>query len=969
MENKVEKLHNAVIIAFNYDNPRKRLEAENYILNIAENNPKQVIDLFIVAEREEVKFWCLQACELRVKKCWSTTPEEIKHFLRGTVMDFYNNVAIRMEQSLPVKNKLASIIVGLVREEYPSPWNSFFRDLCTTLQQGMGALDLFFRILVIIDEDIITLAKKSSDELDQSVATRVKDAMRISDINVLADLWYEILNQTHEEHPEYARRCLEIIDLYINWIPLECVVNENFISLFFRFLNNEKLQNETVDCLYEILKKRMSHEKKIQLIRTLGIIKVIENVKGYDKSNLFAKSMAGLIEGIMSELIIVHEEIPVVDLIQDTMEISFNYLKHSDPEVVSEILEVFVYVWKTLKGHTKKHNSLDSTQLRWFQLTFAVVTQRIPYPVDYDPSIVEEENEMLIKFRTTLDTVFHLLVRVDPEQVKNMTLLFLMELLQNFESLSWNQVEGGLHILDTLGKNVNRSPDWLECEQFSQILTGLFELPDDYPVFCHPEVCLEYFNVVHRFGVFFETHPQFLSTVLASFANHRGIQHSNPTVRSRAAYKMNQWLMSISIKTRVKLRPFLKELLQILVRAVEVFSSCPTSEHRASHGSLARNDMKYVCETIGILCQPTLVGNDAEALLREALNPVISTIQNLASGNVNEMDRVSTVARLSDLFRALAAATKSFGWKMDIIKPWLKDITSLCLQVYELFKHEDDLRTQFIFLIHQATRVLHKDKDLVSLIPKIWELLLSSVTSENYQSTYRLITKMISQIKFPEMKTVVDQSLGYILQGFESLLAEYNNIDTSLGSAVSHKISERKAIIEEYYRLLSNIVRYDFSICLLSNRNQHFFETILHTLLNGCDKSDLSDYFGIKQCLNVFFQLICSWGNHINEVQILLNILTNQFTIKLFSIPLHPDFNFEDAQANDCLKLICKCQCSLFKAIGNDYLEIIGVFLIDHFNLTRQAAQEYCHILSNGKAVTLKQVLNEISRIRSSQMN
>ena len=63
MENNVAKLHNAVLIAFNYDNPTKRLEAENYILNVAENNPKQgsFFCLFFEAVfllKKKVSFFC-----------------------------------------------------------------------------------------------------------------------------------------------------------------------------------------------------------------------------------------------------------------------------------------------------------------------------------------------------------------------------------------------------------------------------------------------------------------------------------------------------------------------------------------------------------------------------------------------------------------------------------------------------------------------------------------------------------------------------------------------------------------------------------------------------------------------------------------------------------------------------------------------------------------------------------------------
>ena len=56
-----------------------------------------------------------------------------------------------------LRNKLAQTLVSIVQLEYPTVWPSFFRDLIAAAAQGPGLADMFCRILVSIDEDIISL--------------------------------------------------------------------------------------------------------------------------------------------------------------------------------------------------------------------------------------------------------------------------------------------------------------------------------------------------------------------------------------------------------------------------------------------------------------------------------------------------------------------------------------------------------------------------------------------------------------------------------------------------------------------------------------------------------------------------------------------------------------------------------------------------------------------------------------------
>lgn len=41
--------------------------------------------------------------------------------------------------------------------EYPSGWPTFFHDIIQLLVKGRDAVDMFCRILIVLDEDIISL--------------------------------------------------------------------------------------------------------------------------------------------------------------------------------------------------------------------------------------------------------------------------------------------------------------------------------------------------------------------------------------------------------------------------------------------------------------------------------------------------------------------------------------------------------------------------------------------------------------------------------------------------------------------------------------------------------------------------------------------------------------------------------------------------------------------------------------------
>eukprot|EP00494_Astrolonche_serrata_P028646 UN28913 len=386
----------------------------------------------------------------------------------------------------------------------------------------------------------------------------------------------------------------------------------------------------------------------------------------------------------------------------------------------------------------------------------------------------------------------------------------------------------------------------------------------------HPSVCLEYFNILVRFYDFFTTHQKYLRIALASFADQRGLRHPVCVVRCQASYKMNKWLKHLSIETRAALRPYLSELLQTLAEAVKVFAECRSSENRAQNGSLLKQDIVHLCDTIGILVP--IVGDEQKAayLFREANNPLLATVKNIRQSINNKKctntEKIQNIARLSDLFSSLAAATKSFNSKKGYMKVWLNEVVTVCTDSYSLLSTEEDLRYQFVFVLHQMVRSL--STDLVPLIPCIWKLLLSTINSENAIRTFQLIKSMITKLGgHPKMKTVVDEYLKHILQAFDLVLKEYNNLGKSKGAAVSHLENERKDIIKHYYFLLSSVARNsDLAACLLSEKNSSFFKKILMSLLVGCEMSSENDYETIRCALTTWRYFINVWQPNIDKL-------------------------------------------------------------------------------------------------------
>jgi len=288
--------------------PSLKLQAQNILIS-AQSSPEFLSVCLSKLEScpfVEVKFWCLQALHQLIVTRYgdaSLLPPPAINTLKATLFKLGTSATTTTSapittppsssslsqpspalssnnNSLPpfIKNKLAQCITAIAAREYPSTWPSFFQDLLTMCLQSPGgpaAVDLYTRILLSIDEDIISLeVPRSADEARRSMS--FKDAMREGPLQDVAESWYALVATYHAAAPDTAAAVLIAASRYIHWIDIGLVANDKFVPLLYAVLQvpSEELRGAAAEFLTEIINKRMEASPKLSLIQQLGIVPV-----------------------------------------------------------------------------------------------------------------------------------------------------------------------------------------------------------------------------------------------------------------------------------------------------------------------------------------------------------------------------------------------------------------------------------------------------------------------------------------------------------------------------------------------------------------------------------------------------------------------------------------------------------------------------------------------------------------------
>lgn len=136
---------------------------------------------------------------------------------------------------LNVVQQLQLQLLCVVQQLYPDKWPNFFSDMLVARSHNPVHANMFTRVLLALDADIISLDIPRSDaESRRSMA--FKDAMRERDVGPVVHACVEMVAQQHRDAPHLVIMVLSVLQRYADWVDIHLVVTQDFVSLLYQLL-------------------------------------------------------------------------------------------------------------------------------------------------------------------------------------------------------------------------------------------------------------------------------------------------------------------------------------------------------------------------------------------------------------------------------------------------------------------------------------------------------------------------------------------------------------------------------------------------------------------------------------------------------------------------------------------------------------------------------------------------------------
>ncbi|KAL6940553.1 hypothetical protein ACO0QE_004459 [Hanseniaspora vineae] len=220
-----------------------------------------------------------------------------------------------------VRNKVCEIFSILFYFMYGqcnnNLWNTFFQDLMAILklepiitcpssiindQVCQLGLDYFLRITLQINTEIADQTFVVNKQVQQK-NNSLKDFMRMNDITNLTTVWLNVLiNLSSVE--TVINLALTNVGSFVSWIDINLIVQPQFISSIFKFLDTNTVACCT--CLSEIIAKKMKPADKLQLLQLLNLTDKITQLFNTQDLEII-ENLAKLVNAIGIEYTIICE--------------------------------------------------------------------------------------------------------------------------------------------------------------------------------------------------------------------------------------------------------------------------------------------------------------------------------------------------------------------------------------------------------------------------------------------------------------------------------------------------------------------------------------------------------------------------------------------------------------------------------------------------------------------------------------
>lgn len=688
-----DDLEKAIIFDFDQTgsiSPELKQQAHSYLDGIKQSSQcwELCLNRFDCSNYVEVKFWCLQTLHELIKSSYRQLSQQDQLQVKQALIVFGSQ---RPQLPTFLRNKVAQAVTAVAAQEYPDVWPTFFHDVIGILGQGTGAVDLFCRILVAVDEDIISLeVPRSAEDAKQSM--HFKDSMRDHSLAEISEAWTQVVGGHQGAQPEVAAFMLETVQRYVHWVDIGLVANSKFMPLLFSALNSssEHLRGAAADVLTEVVSKRMEAVPKLTLIQQLGVVPVCagwqSGLPSVEEEPDLAVKYSKLLATLATEVLEAWKKVENSVLSMAAVGLAVDEEASSEAgaactAAASLLDQLFPAVLASLRTGNDEIAATAVPFLMAYVTRLKAVQKRMngslpPHQAEHVPAILEalaacarfsddsaayeaeaasaservaaaEEETAVADRRQDLFTLFRNTAKLSPDQAYSYVGGRLSAALSSSGGNgggggsgvgSWQEVELAVSLLYQLGEGAPDEAMKAGSGALAGLAVGVMQA--EPPCTNHRLVALALMETYVRYWKVLQQAQQYIPKVISAILGDQGIAHPSESVGRKACYLFCR----LAKYLRAQLRPLLPEILQSLQPHLARIAASPSPESPGSKsplgmagkgfpgGTASVDDRLYAFEAVGLLLsQEDVPPQQQQAWLAALLQPLVSQIdQNLA---------------------------------------------------------------------------------------------------------------------------------------------------------------------------------------------------------------------------------------------------------------------------------------------------------------------------------------------------
>ncbi|XP_069830556.1 exportin-T isoform X2 [Dendropsophus ebraccatus] len=904
---------------------------------------------------DHVKFFCFQVLEHQIKFKYAELTALQQQLIRETLIAW---LQAQMHNAQPektfIRNKAAQVFALVFVTEYLTTWPKFFFDILSVVGLNPRGVDLYLRILMAIDAEVVDRDIIHTPE-EARRNTLLKDTMREQCIPNLVESWYQILQTYQHANSELTCQCLEVIGAYVSWIDLTLIANDRFINMLLGHMSVEVLREEACDCLYEIVNKGMDPVDKTKLVESL--CQVLQSA-GFFSINQeedvdFLARFSKLVNGMGQSLIVSWTKLvksgdmksaqDTLQSIESKVPLMLQLLIHEDDDISSNIIG-FCYEYLHI---LKQLVLLSDQQKANVEAVMLAVMKKLTYDEEYNFENEGEDEAMFVEYRKQLKLLLDRLAQVSPELLLASVRRVFNGTLQNCQNASFMEVEVAIRLLFMLGEAIPASHGAHFCGDVNKAsaLQDMMRtlVTSGVSAYNHTSVTLEFFETVVRYEKFFTVEPIHIPNVLMAFLDHRGLRHSSAKVRSRTAYLFSRFVKSL----HKHMNAFVEDILSRIQDLLEL--SPPENGFQTL---LSSDDQLFIYETAGVL----IVNSDYPAerksiLMRNLLNPLMEKFKILLGKLIVEQDEERQTVLADCLNHAVGFASrtsKAFSNKQTVKQCGCSGVYLDCLQSFlpalSCPVQKEILRGGVRTFLHRM--IICLEEEVLPYIPTASEHMLKDCEAKDLQEFIPLINQITAKFK-AQVSPFLQQVFMPLLHAiFEVLVRPSEENDQSAAL-------DKQMLRRSYFAFLQTVTGSGMSE-VIANQGAENVERVLFTVIQGA--VDYPDPIAQKTCFIILSKLVELWGGKDGLVGF-ADFVYKHIVPACFLAPLKPTFDLADAQTILALSECAVTMKTIYVKRGPECIQYLQQEYLPSLQVAPEIIQEFCQALQQPDAKVFKNYL------------